>query len=180
MPSRETIIIAARSIASGYKGVQPDGTFPSWETLKNIYDRAMAIPPDWAIQSGANLKALKAGRWMRKDGRPGGTNEAKPGVSWCGIFATHVLIASGVPVKWHAFTGIAPLPPYLEKLTGFGNWNKIAPGDICVRGENQHHFIIYRRSGNLLYSYDGNLDGQSIGERTTNVNEVHSIYRPLF
>ena len=110
MPSRETIIIAARSIASGYKGVQPDGTFPSWETLKNIYDRAMAIPPDWAIQSGANLKALKAGRWMRKDGRPGGTNEPKPGVSWCGIFATHVLNASGVPVKWHAFTGIAPLP----------------------------------------------------------------------
>jgi hypothetical protein len=180
MPSRDTIIITARSIAYSYKGVQSDGTFPSWDTLKEIYDRTMMAPPDWAIQNGANLTALKAGRWLRKDGQPGGTSDSKLGVSWCGIFAAYVLIASGVPVKWRAFAGITPLPPYLEKLGGFGNWGKIAPGDICIKGDNQHHFIIHRRSGDMLYSYDGNLAGQSIGERTTNVKDVHTIYRPLF
>lgn len=180
MPSRDTIIIFARSIAASYKGVQADGSFPSWDTLKDIYDRAMEKPPDWNIQNGANLTALKQGKWMRKDGVPGGTMDTKAGVSWCGIFATYVLQGSGVPVKWKAYHGISPLPPHLERLFGFGNLGKIAPGDICVKGENQHHFIVYRREAQMLYSYDGNLAGQSIGERTTNVNEVHTIYRPLF
>lgn len=180
MPSRQTIIITARSMVSNYKGVQADGTFPSWDTLKTIYDTAMQTPPDWKIQNGANLNALQQGRWMRKDGTPGGTKEASAGMAWCGIFATYVLICSGVPVKWVAFQGITPLQPHLEKLGGFGNWGKIAPGDICIKGTNQHHFIVYRRDGNLLFSYDGNLDGQSIGERKTQVNEVHTIYRPLF
>ncbi len=180
MPSRETIVITARSMAFSYKGVQADGTFPSWETLKDIYDQAMINKPDWNVQNGANLTALKAGRWLRKDGHPGGTNEPNLGISWCGIFATYVLLGCGVPVMWRAFVGIDPLPPYLEQLPGFDNWGKIAPGDICVKGTNQHHFIIHRRAANTLYSYDGNLSGQSLGERTTDVKEVHTIYRPLF
>ena len=180
MPSRLTMIICARSIAANYKGVQADGTFPSWDTLKTIYDTAMSVPPNWEIQNGANQNALKQGKWMRKDGKPGGTTDTAAGISWCGIFATYVLICSGVSVKWVAFQGIAPLQPNLERLGGFGNLSKIAPGDICVKGTNQHHFIVYRREGNMLYNYDGNLAGQLIGERTTPVGDVHTIYRPLF
>jgi len=180
MPSRDTMIIFARSVAASYQGVQPDGSFPSWETLKAIYDISMENPPDWNIHNGANLTALKQGKWMRKDGVPGGTNDTAAGVSWCGIFATYILIGSGVPVKWRAFVGISPLKPHLEKLFGFGNYGKIASGDICVTGSNQHHFIVYRREGNMLFSYDGNLAGQSIGERKYNVNEVHTIFKPTF
>lgn len=180
MPSRQTMIICARSIAASYKSVQADGTFPSWDTLKTIYDVSMLVPPNWEIHNGANLSALKQGKWMRKDGTPGGTTDSAAGISWCGIFATYVLICSGVGVKWVTYQGITPVKPNLEKLGGFGNWSKIAPGDICVKGTNQHHFIVYRRDGNLLFSYDGNLAGQSIGERQTPVSEVHTIYRPLF
>jgi hypothetical protein len=182
MPSKECLIIIARSIAANYRGVQPDGSFPSWETLQAVYDLAMESPPDWNIQNGVNLAALKQGKWMRKDGQPGGTNDPSLGTSWCGIFATYVLRLCGVPVKWRAFYGITPLEPHLKKLFGFGNWSSIGRGDICVKGSNNHHFIVYERRGDSLYSYDGNLMGQKIGEPTypTPVRNVHTIYRPLF
>jgi hypothetical protein len=182
MPSKESLIICARSIAFSYQGVQPDGSFPSWETLKAVYDEAMIQPPDWNIQNGANLKALKQGRWLRKDGTPGGTNDSSLGVSWCGIFVTYVLRLCGVPVKWEAFAGITPLAPHLKKLFGFGNRNSITRGDICIKGTNNHHFIVYERKGDSLYSYDGNLMGQKIGEPSfpTPVRDVHTIFRPLF
>lgn len=183
MPSREAMIIYARSIANNYKGVQADGSFPSWQTLKAIYDDALEAPINWTIQNEANLKALKAGRWMRKDGVPGGTLDTAAGMSWCGIFATYVLRGIGINVKWRSFVGITPVEPHLKRLGGFGNWNSIAPGDICVRDSFQHHFIVYRREGQMLYSYDGNLDfpiRQNIGEKVTPVNKVHTIFRPLF
>ena len=182
MPSREALVICARSIAHSYKGVQPDSSFPSWETLKAIYDQAMAIPPDWAIHNGANLTALKQGRWLRKDGVPGGTTDKELGISWCGIFQTYVLQCCGIPVKWQTYAGITPREPYLEKLSGFGNWADIRRGDICIRDDNQHHFLVYARSGDQLSSYDGNLDGQRIGEPlfTTPVRKVHTILRPRF
>lgn len=182
MPSKETMIIYARSLAANYKGIQPNGSFPSWETLKDIYDEAMEVPPDWNIHNGANLTALKQGRWMRKDGIPGGTNDPGLGVSWCGIFATYVLRGTGIPVKWRAFVGITPRPPYFQELFGFGNWDSINRGDICIRDANNHHFIVYERQGNLLYSYDGNLTGQKVGEPdfATPANRVNKIYRPLF
>ena len=67
MPSRMGLIILARNIASYYKGVQPDGSFPSWDILKNIYDIAMASPPDWTtwvepITTTGDLVALVRSR----------------------------------------------------------------------------------------------------------------------
>ena len=181
MPSRDTLIIYARSIAANYVGAQ-NGSVQSWETLQAIYQDAMESPPDWThnVGKGTNLDAIKAGRWLRKDGTPGGTMNEQEGIAWCGIFATYVLRGCGVPIKWRNMVGPTPLPPYLERLFGFGNRDKIAPGDICVKGANQHHFIVYDRQGNTLYSYDGNLPGQSVGTRTNSVNDVHTIYRPLF
>lgn len=181
MPSKETIVMYARSVAASYKGVQSDGTFPSWETLKDIYDQAMETPPDWNIENGANLTALKQGRWLRKDGKPGGTNDPAQGVSWCGIFATYVLRGSGIPVKWKTFAGINPLQPYFQELYGFGNWGGINRGDICVRDANNHHFIVYERKGDLLYSYDGNLTEQKVGEPNfpTPAKRVNKIFRLL-
>jgi hypothetical protein len=177
------LIILARNIASYYKGVQPDGSFPSWDILKNIYDIAMASPPDWTTQNGANLAALQAGKWMRKDGKAGGTLDQSEGMAWCGIFQTYLLRCNGVNVLWRSFVGIDPLKGNLEKLMAFGNRDRIAPGDICVKGENQHHFLVHRRDGNTLYSYDGNLDipnRQWIAERTTPVDQVHTILSPTF
>ena len=183
MPSRMGLIILARNTAAYYKGVQPDGSFPSWDILKNIYDTAMTNPPDWNVQNGANLAALKAGKWMRKDGIPGGTLDQAQGMAWCGIFQTYLLRCNGVPVQWRSFVGIDPLDPHLKKMTAFGNRDSIAPGDICVKGENQHHFLVYRRDGKTLYSYDGNLDRpnrQWIDQRQTPVDEVHTIFSPTF
>lgn len=164
MPSKLAIYICARSIACNYKGVQADGTFPSWETLKEIYDEGMEVKRDWVVNNGANLTALKKGQWLRKQNPPGGTSEATLGISWCGIFATYVLRCCGIPVKWKMGVGIAPLKPYLEIMSGLTDADKIVPGDICVKGTNQHHFIVADRAGDTLISVDGNLSGQSIRE----------------
>ncbi len=181
MPSKEAMVIYARSIAANYKGIQPDGSFPGWETLKDIYDKAMENPPDWDIHNGANLTALKQGKWLRKDGTPGGTNDPALGISWCGIFATYVLQGIGIPVIWRTFVGITPLSPHFQELYGFGS-GKVKRGDICVRDSNNHHFIVYKEEGNMLYSYDGNLAGQKIGEPnfSTPAKRVTKIFRPLF
>jgi len=148
MPSRTTIIIYARNIASYYVGFQ-SGSVKSWETLQNIYQEAMEIPPNWTLNNGygTNLDAIKSGKWLRRNGIPGGTSIESEGIAWCGIFATYVLRGCGIPVKWRQSVGPTPLPPFLERLYGFGNYGKIAPGDICVKGANQHHFIVYDRQG---------------------------------
>ena len=167
MPSKETIVMYARSIACNYKGVQADGTFPSWETLKAIYDEGMEVPRDWNVNNGANLTALKKGEWLRKQNPPGGTSDPSLGISWCGIFATYVLRGCGIPVKWRKGVGITPLPPHLQIMAGLSDADKIVPGDICVKGTNQHHFIVIGRSGDTLTSVDGNLSGQSVREGNT-------------
>ena len=172
MPSKITLVIYARSVASYYVGLR-NGKVQNWELLKDIYDQAMEVPPNWTAEgeNGNNLKAIQEGRWLRKDGKPGGTTVEGEGVAWCGIFATYCLIAAGVPVKWRNGSGITPLSPHLELCTYY-KADEIEPGDICVKGTNQHHFIVYNHSGNTLYSYDGNLPGQSIGERQYNIADL--------
>lgn len=171
MASKTTIVIYARSIASYYVGLQ-NGKVRDWELLKDIYDQAMSTPPSWAATPvGDNLKAIQEGKWLRKDGKPGGTTSESLGIAWCGIFATYVLRGSGVPVKWVTNVGISPLNTYLE-LCSYNKANEIEPGDICVKGTNQHHFIVYDHTGDNISSYDGNLPGQSIGERKYNILDM--------
>jgi|GEM_PF-2058279 len=171
MPSKTTIYIYARSIASSYVGLQ-NGKVRDWELLKDIYDKGMETPPNWvATPAGDNVKAIQEGKWLRKDGTPGGTTSEGLGIAWCGIFATYVLQGAGLPVKWRKGTGITPLSPYLE-LCSYNMSNEIEPGDICVKGTNQHHFVVHNRNGDTLYSYDGNLPGQSIGERSYNIADM--------
>ena len=121
MPSREALVICARSIAHNYKGVQPDGSFPSWETLKAVYDQAMATPPDWAIHNGATLRPsngpLASPRTASRAERP-----TKSSAFRGAAFSRRMSCSAGIPVKWQTYAGITPRQPYLEKLSGFGNW----------------------------------------------------------
>lgn len=171
MASKAAIYIYARSIAAYYKGVQADGKVRDWELLKDIYE-VMEPKPNWeTLPQGSNLEAIKNGRWLRKDGVPGGTPVESLGTAWCGIFAAYVLKGVGLPVKWKALQGIAPLDPFLE-MCSYAKANEIEPGDICVRGTNQHHFIVYDKQGDKLLSYDGNLPGQSIAERSYDIADT--------
>lgn len=171
MISKMGIYMYARSIANFYVGLQ-NGKVRDWEFLKEMYDKAMEVPPVWtATPAGDNLKAIQDGKWLRKDGARGGTSDEKAGMSWCGILAVYVLQGVGIPVKWKPFVGIAPLSPYLE-MCNYDKAKEIEPGDICVKGTNQHHFIVHNRVGNMLYSYDGNLPGQSIGERNYDISDM--------
>lgn len=170
MPSKMSIYMYARSIAAFYVGEQ-NGKVRDWELLKDIYE-VMEPKPNWeTMPQGSNLEAIKNGRWLRKDGIPGGTTVESLGTSWCGIFAVYVLRGVGIPVKWKALQGIAPLEPYLE-MCSYAKANEIEPGDICVKGTNQHHFIVHDRRGDTLFSYDGNLPKQSIGERNYKVADM--------
>jgi hypothetical protein len=175
MPSKASIYIYARNIAAYYKGLQPNGEVRDWELLKDIYDQAMEVPPRWdPLPQGSNLEAIKKGRWLAKNGIPGGTSSESAGVAWCGIFATYVLLGVGVPVKWRKGVGIGPLEPYLELCT-YNKSDEIEPGDICVKGTNQHHFIVHNRIGDKIFSYDGNLPGQSIGERNYTISDMKKM-----
>lgn len=165
----------ARSIAAHYVGLQ-NGKVRDWELLKEIYD-VMEPKRNWEkMPQGSNLEAIQNGKWLRKDGVPGGTNFESLGIAWCGIFAVYVLRGVGIPVKWLGLQGIAPLEPFLE-ICSYAKADEIEPGDICVRGTNQHHFIVYDRRGDKILSYDGNLPGQSIGERDYNVTETVKLAR---
>lgn len=181
MPSKDSLVIYARSVATSYGTMSNES---KWELLKDIYDKALEVPPDWTKKgpTGTNWDAIKAGRWLRKNGVPGGTNVPLEGIAWCGIFATYCLQAIGVPVKWRVNKGITPLANdkenpsnYLKLHPGYFEADTIGPGDICVKGTNQHHFIVHRRVGNMLHSYDGNLAGQNIGEaKPSDVDELKS------
>jgi len=172
MPSKESLIIYARSVAAYYPTMSLDNQV---SFLQDMYDKTLLERPvNWTLNSGrgTNLDALRSRKWLRKDGTPGGTSNSAEGTAWCGIFATYCLRAIGVPADWKLLKGIDAPPNMLERKSGYFNSDQINRGDICVVKENQHHFIVGRRSGNTLYSYDGNLDGQMIGERTYNVDAL--------
>jgi len=133
--------------------------------LKDMYEKTVVGKKyNWThnVGYGTDLDALRQGKWLRKDGRPGGTTVASEGTSWCGIFATYCLRAVGVPAQWGLLTGIDAPKNMLERRSGYYTPDDIGPGDICVVKENQHHFIVHGRAGKKLHSYDGNLSGQMI------------------
>lgn len=171
MASKAAIYMSAGSIAAYYVGVQQDGKVRDWELLKAIYE-VMEPKPNWeTLPQGSNLEAIKNGKWLRKDGMPGGTSVESLGTAWCGIFAVYVLRSVGLPISWKALQGIAPLAPFLE-ICSYAKASEIEPGDICVRGTNQHHFIVYDKKDDKLFSYDGNLPGQSIGKRDYTISDT--------
>ncbi len=173
MESKLKLMMYARSIANSYVGVQADGKVRDWELLKDIYDVAMQSPPNWTAEGadGNNLTAIQSGKWLRKDGKPGGTKIAAEGIAWCGIFATYCMRGIGINAKWKANYGIYPREGIVE-LCSYAKSNEIEIGDICVKGTNQHHFIVHKHEANILHSYDGNLDGQNIAERTYNITDM--------
>lgn len=172
MPSKEALTIYAGSVAASYPRMSLEN---QCSFLKDMYDKTLLERPvNWThnVGQGTNLDALQAKKWLRKNGIPGGTSVAREGTSWCGIFATYCLRAIGVPAQWKLSTGIDAPPNMLERRAGFFHSGDIGPGDICVVQENQHHFIVHHRAGNMLHSYDGNLDGQMIGERSYSIDTL--------
>lgn len=172
MPSKLAFIICARSIALSFANMKLDDRC---SFLKDMYDQTLLERPvNWTHNAGqgTNLDALQQGKWLRKNGIPGGTSVAAEGTSWCGIFAAYCLRAIGVPAQWRVSAGIDVPLNMLEKLAGYFQSDEIGPGDICVVKENQHHFIVHKRVGKKLYSYDGNLPGQMIGERDYDIDTM--------
>lgn len=170
MPSKEALIIYARSVAAYYPTMSLED---QCSFLQDMYDKTLLERPvNWTASgdNGTNLDALRNRKWLRKDGTPGGTSVAAEGTSWCGIFAAYCLRAMGVPAQWKLSTGIDAPKGILELRPGYFQADDISRGDICVIKENQHHFIVHDRAGKTLFSYDGNLDGQMIGERNYNVD----------
>src|SRR5687767_9193125 len=140
MPSKDALIIYARSVALTFANMKAEDRV---SFLKDMYDRTLLEKPvNWTHNAGhgTNLDALRQGKWLRKDGVPGGASIASQGTAWCGIFATYCLRAIGVPAQWKLSTGIDAPPGMLEKRAGYFNSDQIRPGDICVVKENQHHF----------------------------------------
>lgn len=172
MASREALYIYARSVAYSWAGMKREDQL---SFLKEMYDKTLLERPvNWTLDTGygTNMDALRERKWLRKDGRPGGTSISAEGTMWCGIFATYCLRAIGIPAQWTLFKGITVPEGIIERRSGYFNHKDIGPGDICVVQENQHHFIVHDRKENTLFSSDGNLDGQIIGERTYNIEKL--------
>lgn len=172
MASREALYMYARSVAHAWQGMSLDD---QCSFLKDMYDKTLFEKPvNWTHNAGhgTNMDALRSKKWLRKDGTPGGTSTASQGTMWCGIFAAYCLRAIGVPATWTRAEGITAPKALLERRTGYFNHQDIGPGDICVIQENQHHFIVNHRVGNMLHSSDGNLDGQIVGERSYSLDKI--------
>lgn len=117
---------------------------------------------------------------------------------WCGIFATYLLRKAGAKVRWvwrrgiHNLTG-ADNPEgdmnvrmYFSKKQGDSYVNNINVGDICVRGDGQHHFIVLEppdEHGTFGHCVEGNYGGLGNpllyqGKRANNNKHfVHTYYR---
>ena len=165
MPSKEALYIYARSVANSWTNLSLDD---QCQFLKEMYDKTLLERPvNWTLNvgNGTNWDALMNKRWLRKDGRPGGTSVTFEGTSWCGIFATYCLRSIGIPAQWTLAEGITAPKELLERRAGYFASDDIMPGDICVVQDNQHHFIVHDRVGQTLFSSDGNLPDQTVGFR---------------
>lgn len=117
-----------------------------WKLLQEFFDVAVSgwSPNHWKdpkILAGVQIPG-------RRIPQPGTS-----GVSWCGIFATWVLIKAGMPVKWGLGKGIN-LP--IKADQGF------RAGDVCIKkGDRVHHFIPITDT-DPMQTVNGNSDSQSI------------------
>ncbi len=133
-----------------------------WKYLKDFFDTAVSgwQPTYW--NNPEYLKGVKIpGRRIPQPGRSG--------ISWCGIFATWVLIKAGMPVKWVLGAGISPLP---KKADG-----KFRPGDVLVmKGEEVHHCVATADQGATVLTVNGNSDYQGILEKPVSKSSVAYYY----
>jgi hypothetical protein len=98
------------------------------------------LEPDQDIVRVPSLEDLD--RYFRECGDEGfGQSGYDKQVSWCGIFATYLLIRVGARVKWRMGKGIQDLSGGEDILFVPGNQG-IRRGDIAVRGSGSHHFIV--------------------------------------
>lgn len=90
-----------------------------------------------------------------------------PNTHWCGIFVTYLLRKAGAQVRWiyrrgiHNVTGYENIEGYMSVWLYGGNKN-ISPGDICVRGDGEHHFIVISppdKHGTFEHCVEGNFGG---------------------
>lgn len=145
-----TTIEAGRTVRAG------------WPYLKSFFDEAVA---GWQ-QSNWNDKATLDGVKVpgKRIPQPG-----RDGVSWCGIFATWVLIQAGLPVKWVLGKGIVPLQ------LKFGR--DARPGDVVVLSGNEvHHCIPTSIDGQTMQTVNGNSDNQSILVKPIPVSRIAYYY----
>lgn len=133
-----------------------------WPFLKSFFDEAVAGWQQTHWNDKATLDGVKIpGKRIPQPGRPG--------VSWCGIFATWVLIQAGMPVKWVLGKGIVPLQIKYARDP--------QPGDVAVlTGPEIHHCIVTANDGQTLQTVNGNSDNQSILIKPVAVSRVAYYY----
>ncbi len=132
-----------------------------WEQLKEYFDVAVS---GWSPQHWKDPKVL-AGVQIpgRRIPQPG-----TPGISWCAIFATWVLIKAGMNVRWTLGKGIN-LP--IKADSGYGS------GDVVVmKGARVHHFIPITDT-DPMQTVNGNSDNQSILIKPIPKSKVAYYYR---
>jgi peptidoglycan hydrolase-like protein with peptidoglycan-binding domain len=133
-----------------------------WPYLKSFFDDAVSgwQPTHW--NDKATLDGVKIpGKRIPQPGRSG--------ISWCGIFATWVLIQAGMQVKWVLGKGIVPLQIKYARDP--------QPGDVAVlTGEEIHHCIVTANDGKTLQTVNGNSDNQSILIKPVPVSRVAYYY----
>ena len=134
-----------------------------WQSLKDFFDVAVAgwQPTYW--NNKAYIDGVKVpGKRIPQPGRDG--------VSWCGIFATYVLIQAGLPVKWVLGKGIAPLPLLADQ--------NFQPGDVLVmKGGTVNHCIAIADDGSSMSTVNGNSDNQSILIKPQTKSQVAYYYK---
>jgi len=133
-----------------------------WEYLKDFFDLAVSgwQPTHWKspeILAGVQIP----GKRIPQPGRSG--------ISWCGIFATWVLIKAGLPVKWGLGKGIN-LPILADK--------GMQPGDVLVmKGGTVHHCIAISDDGATMMTVNGNSDNQSILIKPVQKSSIAYYYK---
>lgn len=88
---------------------------------------------------------------------------------WCGIFATWVFHQAGLTSqKWEWGQGISSI----LKLT-----NNPKPGDILyIHNPYNHHGIVERIEGNIVYSIDGNSMNGVVAENKRSIDSIDAFY----
>ncbi len=154
-PGKVSDLVTATDPATG-KNVRA-----GWKQLQEFFDVAVT---GWNANYWKDHQILAGVQVPGKRIPQPGTS----GISWCGIFATWVLIKAGMNVKWTLGKGIN-LP--LKSGQGF------RPGDVCVKkGDRVHHFIPITDT-DPMQTVNGNSDNQSILIKPTHKSQVAYYYQ---
>lgn len=139
-----------------------EGNRAGWRVLKEYFEQACNWNEMHWKQYG-KIRVGGEGDWkqisfldgIKKPKMRVPQGESKPsGVSWCGIFATWVLIQAGLNVRWIVGQGIVG-----SKVKRIGGNKGVTEGDIVVmQGEEVHHCIVSKlpTQANYMETVNGN------------------------